>query len=1328
MNNKKYEFQFSWLLLRLLFFSLLTVPLVGLAASYNMTSSKPSCSGVWSNNGNTYTCTGVMTLSVGDVISTSSSVTVISNGGIVLNGSNTIGTSSRSVNLQTTSGDINVTGTSTIYGNVSSTSGNVTLANASVNGYVTTGGKVSLSGGAVTSYVTGNNGITMVNGATISGNMSSTNGAINLSGGSVGGSVTGANGVTTTSGTNITGNVSASNGKISLSGGNVGGSVSSNCCTVTTNSTNISNGVSSGNDSISINGGTIAGTISSGGGNLSTIQNVTMTSGSITMSNTVLAISNSTIGSAVNQVIVSSNNNISISSSSVIFGNVTAANWPNALTIDQSSTIHGVCASDTNSTLSPGTYNNRCDGGCYAPSNAPAVALTCVCDNFGRTSLNPSTIFGSNWIVSSSGTTVFNPTISQQGYLRLTQNTGNNATAATVPGLFPASGNYISVEFKHYAYNGSGADGIAVTLSDYATTVVPGAFGGSLGYAQKGYGVSDCTTSSGCPGFAGGWIGIALDEYGNYENNTEGRINGYGTNVYSQSVGVRGPGAGMNGYRWIGGNIGVGNIDNNGSSSPSPGYTYQVIVDARNVAAGSIPIYVNRDTTSGGQNYVNLFSGNAYSEANNAVKNNWLSKLVPDYWKISFTGSTGGANNIHEISGLKICAQTVYPPNSAGSTANGFSAIDESYIFPASTTQWQSYQTGHIFTKLVGVPFKLNIAALSSNGIQTGYVISGTKNVTVRLVDNSDTSSANICVLGSSSPSSGCLSKATIASQTLSFSSSDAGQKQTTSFNLSSAYRNLAVIVDDGTTRAVAVDGFSVRPQNITVSLTSGSPVKAGLNFVLTATTPVNQKGYSGTLTITTSGNSAGNPAINPVSALDTQGNPSTVVGVFTPSPLLFSAATDSGSQSTATLTASYSEAGSFILPAGSVYDGVFSTDQCPSVPTSAACKNTWVSVDAITGDCVVGSYSNTAVSGKYGCNIANTTDTTISKFIPDHFETTITAPMGCGSLVFSTPCPTINPTSNLVYSGQPFSTTIAAYTVAVNGAESITKNYVGYSGSTYVLALEAWDAPGSITTQNPSGSSIALSVPQLTGGAVFVLGVASNISTTYTFQNSPTKPTNIYIRAKEASGGDLVSSLQSPASASVEGGVKVISGRMHLLNAYGSEQLPIRVPVRIEYWSDQSQWLLNTSDSSSSISAANVAIGNCQGSLAGQCTGGTSGVGGQPSTTYPVTTRFVTQGVQTPASTVNVYGGAATMILSRLSSCPSASATTCPSGTLDVAVNLGASPSPSDASCNTTHPNTTAGNESWLRFAWCSAGQDPNARITFGSPKSSYIYMRERY
>lgn len=302
---------------------------------------------------------------------------------------------------------------------------------------------------------------------------------------------------------------------------------------------------------------------------------------------------------------------------------------------------------------------------CDVPAGLPSN-MSCVCDNFGRATLNPSTIFGGNWAVSTSGGSFGVPRIASSGYLRMTDNSGNAATAATMPGTFPAAGNLITVEFKHYAYNAAGsggADGIALTLSDAATTPVPGAYGGSLGYAQK----DNAACSAGgrtppCNGFVGGWVGIGVDEWGNFSAATEGRSGGPAQRP--DSVAVRGSGSGLTGYSYLAGTAANLSppIDSPTLTSPNPGHAYRIIVDARNYTwNGSTGnkttlVSVDRDTTGTGNSYSSLVS------SFDAYVVNPSQAPVPTNWKLSFTGSTGSAVNYHEIAGLKICAQTITPP------------------------------------------------------------------------------------------------------------------------------------------------------------------------------------------------------------------------------------------------------------------------------------------------------------------------------------------------------------------------------------------------------------------------------------------------------------------------------------------------------------------------------------------------------------------------------------------------------------------------------------------------------------------------------------------
>lgn len=303
---------------------------------------------------------------------------------------------------------------------------------------------------------------------------------------------------------------------------------------------------------------------------------------------------------------------------------------------------------------------------CSVPPGMPST-MTCVCDNFGRAALNPSTIYGGNWSVSTSSGSFGLPRI-VNGYLRLTDNSNDVATAATMPGTFPAAGNLITVDFKHYAYNGSGADGIALTLSDAALSPVPGAYGGSLGYAQKNN--ASCASPP-CNGFVGGWIGVGIDEYGNYSAEAEGRVGGSG--FRADSVAVRGSGTGLAGYPYLAGTGTLGpGIDSAGSGSPAPGHAYRVMVDARcyerNTADGDITcnnpslqkrtrVSVFRDTSGLG----NFTSGNRIVDFDAYVANSTQAN-VPQNWKLSFTGSTGGITNIHQIQGIKVCAQTITPP------------------------------------------------------------------------------------------------------------------------------------------------------------------------------------------------------------------------------------------------------------------------------------------------------------------------------------------------------------------------------------------------------------------------------------------------------------------------------------------------------------------------------------------------------------------------------------------------------------------------------------------------------------------------------------------
>jgi MSHA biogenesis protein MshQ len=256
--------------------------------------------------------------------------------------------------------------------------------------------------------------------------------------------------------------------------------------------------------------------------------------------------------------------------------------------------------------------------------------LNCINDSF----LGPGALSAS-WSSSSSSGSFGAPKIVENGRLRLTDVSGQVATVATLLNQFPGSDNKIEVEFDLYAYSGSGADGIVVTFSDASIPPVPGGYGGALGYAQR---------SGGVAGFAGGWLGVGLDEYGNFANPNEGKDGGSG--FERDSVALRGSGSGTNGYPYLTstGSLSPG-IDQSGST-PNPGHRYKITVD-HTMGGGQAFVTVERDTGSGYVAVIPRFDIFAVNPSQAAV---------PDNWVVSFTGSTGGETNIHEIGALQVCA------------------------------------------------------------------------------------------------------------------------------------------------------------------------------------------------------------------------------------------------------------------------------------------------------------------------------------------------------------------------------------------------------------------------------------------------------------------------------------------------------------------------------------------------------------------------------------------------------------------------------------------------------------------------------------------------
>ena len=222
------------------------------------------------------------------------------------------------------------------------------------------------------------------------------------------------------------------------------------------------------------------------------------------------------------------------------------------------------------------------------------------------------------------------------GWLRLTNAGNNEATSAVYNSAFSAAGASVYAKFDYESYGGTGADGITFFLFDGSVPFSVGAYGGSIGYAQKtaaGGGGSDIN------GMNGGYLGIALDEYGNFSSASEGRVGGLNgtTGLVPDSIGVRGPGQGLNGYAYLGGTSTLSqSIDS--IARPSQTNTMQILLSATN------------------QLTVTLQQGGTTPQT--VLQMDLSGYLRPDTLSFGFASGTGGSTNIHDVRNLNVTTLT----------------------------------------------------------------------------------------------------------------------------------------------------------------------------------------------------------------------------------------------------------------------------------------------------------------------------------------------------------------------------------------------------------------------------------------------------------------------------------------------------------------------------------------------------------------------------------------------------------------------------------------------------------------------------------------------
>jgi MSHA biogenesis protein MshQ len=287
-----------------------------------------------------------------------------------------------------------------------------------------------------------------------------------------------------------------------------------------------------------------------------------------------------------------------------------------------------------------------------------------------------------------------------------------------------------------------------------------------------------------------------------------------------------------------------------------------------------------------------------------------------------------------------------------------------------------------------------------------------------------------------------------------------------------------------------------------------------------------------------------------------------------------------------------------------------------------------------------------------------------VGPFIPGYFDTIVSH--GCGSFTYGG-------LAAPVLAGQPFTVEVKAKRTGGDATDATnTANYAGATWAQDVTLSDVAAGPGTLANNTLLATD-------------FVLGKRSQ-AVNYRFASKTTAP---YLLAIRATAGSINS------STGAEGSTTLRSGRLRLQGAYGSDLLPLRVPLLAEYH-DGSSWKPNLADTCTVIPTAAVAVGNRN-----------------------------PAGLGSSVTSVALRGGGVWDVLLDKPTLP---------GSADIALDLGTGTAAANvclaAWSNGPSPAPVAASLSYLLGNWCGAGFDkaPLARIKFGSPKAPYIYLRERY
>lgn len=974
----------------------------------------------------------------------------------------------------------------------------------------------------------------------------------------------------------------------------------------------------------------------------------------------------------------------------------------------------------------------------------PAGAPVCFTDQFNRANL------GADWVTSNSKGG-FNPTINTTAgnrRLQLTQNANDQATLAVLQRLFPAAGNNVVVRYRQYAYpNGGGAggaDGIVTIFSDANVAPVAGGSGGSMGYAQY-------SSPANTPGFAGGWLGVGIDEYGNFSNPTENRYRGPG--LTTNSVSIRGPSNSFysqtpanqyaSGYPYLAGTGSLTPIIGSTSSIASgggPGHWYRITIDSR--VPGEQWVQVER-STDGGVTYTAVV---AYFNLMSTLRSlpGWGAVTMPtiptNFW-LSLTGGTGGARNIHEIDDLEVCANkmvsaspvidhfrfenpgamdtcqptaiTVTACTAPEPACNPFTGGDV-YV-TLKPTGW----VGGDSVKLIGGKGTLQLA-LSSAGIYT-LDIDKTKTIFPALINpatsttacvSPGTDTATSCNISVSTASAGFGVTFPASSQAACDDSGDVRIKACSSGYAGASknlqfwfdYVNPATTADATRVVQLSKDAWATSTNLSTSSPTSSSsPTPISVNFDSTATARVRVK-YADVGQLRLRMRDSG--------ATSVAGSATFIVrpGTFAVTSITDGASTANPAAADAT--------GTKFVSAGSPFEvTVEARNNCTpkavvknfgkeSTPEGVKLDVALSTGLGLTNAPALATTTDFSFTNGAGTATVKWPEVGIIKLTP---RVKSGAYLGTADVVgaqtgnvgrffadhFDT---TVNTQgcSTFTYDRQPFGS--ISVVAKANGGTTALLNYRGSStaGLSFAKPVTLTDTAGKGSFSIGGAATVpvlAFNSGTIGGTAVLNGSDANHPLVTYTFTVNPTAPTTIGLAAADT---------DNPSSSGVAASAAIRSGRIRLSNVYGSERLTngLTLPVAIEYYDTASGagWRTGV-DTCTTLAASQFAY------------------------VYPVDASNQLSACRTAGTAMAANPTPNLTLAQPVGSLP---------GWADLTLNLGATAAGN--TCTATNAGSgdsgsaTTANAPWLQYNWGSGVGNPSARVRFGAFKSPLIYRRENY